>query len=377
MISRGYDVTVLTNIPNYPQGKFFDGYSLFKKRREVIDGIKIIRVPIIPRGNGGKIRILLNYASGLLFMWIYALHYALWHKFDFIFVQQLSPCFIGLPATLVKRIQKIPIVYWLLDLWPDSLVVGGINSQRVYNIVSKITKHIYKFCNTILVSSKSFKTKLLERGVEESKIGYLPNWFEEVDSCDYGGDIPELPKGFRIMFAGNIGDGQNFENIMQTTLLLRDQKSIKWIIVGDGRKKRWVESFIKNNNLTDTVLMIGRYPIESMPLFFEQADVMLVSTCNESISTLPAKVQSYMANSKAIIGMISGEGNLVITNSQSGHCVDANDVDGMANLVLEMSQMSKKSLSEMGLRGKRYYDENFNKTKCMTELFSHIDKVLY
>ena len=131
LANEGYEVTVLTNIPNYPEGHFFKGYNLFKKRKEIFKGVKIIRVPIIPRGAGGKFKMILNYISGLFFLSLYACHYAIWHKFDIIFVQQLSPVFIGLPAILVKKIQKTPIYYWLLDLWPESLSAGGIKNARI------------------------------------------------------------------------------------------------------------------------------------------------------------------------------------------------------------------------------------------------------
>ncbi len=361
LAKRGYDVTVLTNIPNYPEGRYYDGYGLFHRRKENVNGVKVIRVPVIPRGDGGKLRMALNYVSGLFFMYLYALHHALWHRYDVVFVQQLSPVFIGLPAVLVKKMQRAPIYYWLLDLWPDSLVAGGINNEGVIKYIGKLTKHIYDNCSKILISSLGFRDILTSRGVGDEKIEYFPNWCEDNIASGEVKEIPTLPDGFKIMFAGNIGEAQNFDNLMQVMLRLKDNHTIKWIIVGDGRKRDELRQFVERNSLDSTVYLMGRYDISYMSSFFKQADVLLVSLTNEFVfnSTLPAKVQAYMAASKPILGMMNGEGQYIIHDAECGYCVGAEDIDGFVEIVKSLPSKDKSELLKLGDNGHRYYERLF------------------
>lgn len=371
---RGYDVTVLCNIPNYPKGKFFDGYSLFTNRCQTIHGVKVIRVPIIPRGKGGKARMALNYISGLLCMYCYAFHFGVWHKFDFVFVQQLSPVFIGLPALLYKRMRNVPIIYWLLDLWPDSLVAGGISNPKIIEPVRRTVNHIYRGCDKILVSSKGFCKSVSAAGITADKIEYFPNWSENAERVASDIQIPQLPDGFKIMFAGNLGEAQNLENVMRTALAVSNRKDIQWIMVGDGRKRDWCQTFINENSLSDTVHLMGHFPMEAMPDFFARADIMLVSLCNEPafVATLPAKMQAYMAAGKPVLAMLNGEGRTVLNDAQCGFGADADDVSGMAQLVLKVADMPHEKLAALGLNGKEYYNQHFSKVSCM----EHLQKIL-
>ncbi len=370
LAKEGHDVTVLCNIPNYPEGRFFDGYGLFKRKKEVVNGVKVVRTFIIPRGKGRKLGMVLSYVTGLLSLCFCAIYYALRYKFDLIIVQQLSPVFIGLPAVLVKKIQKTPICYWLLDLWPDSLVAGGIKHEGIINAVGALTKYIYKHCDKILISSLGFKDILVSRGVKEEIIEHFPNWCEDDIASEEQKKLPELPEGFRIMFAGNIGRAQNFDNLMKVMLKLKERTDIKWIFVGDGRKREELQGFIRANKLDETAYLMGRYDISYMSSFFRAADIMLVSLNNEFVfnSTLPAKVQAYMISSKPILGMINGEGNYAIKDANCGFCTDADDIDGFVEMVKTLPNISKTELQAMGKNGFDYYQKYFKKSVCMNRI---------
>ncbi len=375
LAEKGYAVTVLTDIPNYPHGHYFEGYGLFKKRVELINGVKVIRVPVIPRGKGGKVRMIMNYGSGLFFMMLYAFYQAIFHKFDAIFIQQLSPAFIALPAVMVRKIRNIPSYMWILDLWPDSLVAGGITNRKIFKATGKMMDFIYKRTDKILISSLGFRGILCERGVPNEKILYFPNWSEDTIVSGDAKVIPLLPAGFKIMFAGNIGEAQNFDNLMEVMLKLKYRKDIQWVVVGDGRKKAELDSFVLKNELTDTVSLLGRYDISYMATFFEAADIMLVSLNNEFVfnATLPAKVQAYMSAQKPIVGFISGEGKYVIEKAKCGFCAEADDVDGFVELVQTLPSLSKEELSGLGANGYAYYEDNFKKSVCMSNLISIIE----
>ncbi|MBQ3787195.1 MAG: glycosyltransferase family 4 protein [Bacteroidales bacterium] len=377
---EGHDVHVVCGVPNYPHGKFYEGYGLFKKRHEVINGVKVTRLPIFPRGNN-KIMLMLNYFSYLIVAWVYMLFHALFHKYDRVFVQQLSPVMMSAPGVLYKRIRKVPLYTWVLDLWPESLTAaGGINNKYILAFFRHYVKSEYKHSDKILISSRSFERSILEYGDYTNKIEYYPQWADGNDSSTLSAESlksvegVKIPNGFKLMFAGAVGEAHGFECTMQAALLTKDHKDIKWIIVGDGRKLDWVREFVKEHNLEDTVYTLGRFPAETMPWFFKQADVMLVTLDNDPLFKLyaPAKISSYMAASKPIVAVLNGEGSDVIRDANCGWSLPAGDIEGFAKLAIELSQMDKAVLKEKGNNALEYYNGHFIKEKCLKRL----DKIM-
>lgn len=377
LANKGESVTVITAVPNYPSGSFFKGYGIFRRRKEIINNVEIIRIPVIPRGRGGALQLFLNYFSFALFSSIYCFFLALRKKFNCIFVQQLSPVTLVLPAIVFKKIQKIPLYLWVLDLWPESLTsAGGVKNRIILSFFENIVKAAYRNADKILISSKGFEKSIIEKGDFKKKIIYFPNWAEDVFNETKEIDIPELPRGFLIMFAGNIGEAQNFENVLKTALLLKENKEIKFIIIGDGRKKDWISKFILDNNLNNTVFLLGRFPIEAMPSFFNEASVMLLPLKDELIFnlTVPAKLQAYMASSKPVLGMLNGEGAKLIMDAGCGYSVEADNYVGLAEKIEELSNLPKSELLKIGANGRSYCDEFFNKKKSLSHLYELIKK---
>ena len=153
---RGHEISVLTGVPDYPEGKFYDGYGLFKKNREIYNGIKIYRAPLIPRGSGSNIRLALNYISFVI-GGIFTSLFMMKNEFDIVFVFEPSPITVGIPAIFIKKIKKIPLCFWVLDLWPESVVsAGNLKSSFIPRILNPIVRFIYKHSDRILVSSNGF-----------------------------------------------------------------------------------------------------------------------------------------------------------------------------------------------------------------------------
>lgn len=368
---EGHEVHVVCGVPNYPKGKFFEGYGVFKRRHEVVNGVKVTRLPIVPRGNG-KVTLMLNYFSYLLVAWVWMLFHAIGHRYDRVFVQQLSPVMMSAPGVLYKKLRKAPLYTWVLDLWPESLTAaGGISNKWVLGFFRHFVKSEYRHSDKILISSRSFEKSVLEYGDYKDKIVYYPQW-----SDGAGGalivpkEAPIIPDGFKLMFAGAVGEAHGFECTMDAALLTKEHKEIKWLIVGDGRKLEWVQGFVKKHGLEDTVLTLGRFPAETMPWFFAQADVMLVTLSDDPLFRLyaPAKISSYMAAGKPIVAVLNGEGAEVVRDAGCGWTLPAGDAEGFARLAVELSQMDKTLLAEKGSKAKRYYDEHFVKEKCLKKL---------
>lgn len=371
LVRRGHEVTVLAGIPNYPLGKFFDGYGLFTKRVEILNGVKVIRSTVVPRGKGGAIRLALNYFSFAFSASVRALFMSVRHKYDIILVHETSPVTVGIPAVLVKKIVGIPLYFWVLDLWPESLsAAGGINNKYILGFFSGITKWIYRNSTRILISSKGFEQSILEKGNFANKLVYFPNWADKalLNKTEY--PLPLLPEGFRAMFAGNMGEAQDFDHLMETACLLKEEKDIHFLLVGDGRKRLWVEQFIKDNKLQETVHWLGRHPLEAMPSFFEKADVMLVSLKDNLIFnlTVPAKVQAYMSAAKPIVSMMNGEGGRIIEEAQCGFSTNAGNAMELAKLIRDAYGMEKNALRRLGENGCQFCRQHFDFTRRMNHL---------
>lgn len=363
LVRRGYEVTVLAGIPNYPLGKFFDGYGLLKRRVERVEGVKVIRAAVVPRGDGGAIRLALNYFSFAFTASLRALFLTLRHKYDLILVHETSPVTVGIPAVLVKKLWGIPLYFWVLDLWPESLTAaGGVTNKHVLSFFTGITKWIYRNSTKILMSSQGFECSILEKGDFKDKLVYFPNWADNAlqQKGDY--NLPPLPEGFKVMFAGNMGEAQDFYHLMETANILKGDKNIHLLLVGDGRKREWVEQYIKENNLQDTVHWLGRHPLEAMPSFFEQADVMLVSLKDNLIFNLtaPAKIQAYMSAGKPIVAMLNGEGARIVEAAECGFSTNAGNAAGLAKLIRALYKMDKEELHQLGRNGSRFGREHFD-----------------
>ncbi len=178
------------------------------------------------------------------------------------------------------------------------------------------------------------------------------------------------------MFAGNIGVAQDFDHIMQAALYLKAVKHIKFILIGDGRKRSWVDEFVRKNGLQETVYCLGRFPLETMPAFFGEADVMLLSLKDELIFnlTVPAKLQAYMAAGRPVMGMLNGEGAALIAEARCGVAVPAGASRDLADQITALSEIQKSQLREMGISGQRYYQNNFTKDLCMDHLVNILEE---
>lgn len=375
----GYDVTVLTAIPDYPKGKFYDGYSLFKRRHEMVNGVNVIRLPIIPRGKGGAIRLVLNYLSYYFCLSIFTFFHGFRNKYDKIFVHLTSPFFIGVCAKKLSKRQKIPMIFWTLDLWPESLIsAGGFKNKLLIKQQTRMVSKVYEQCSKILIGSKGFEKSICEKGNFKDKLVYFPNWAEDVKGeCPTEFDINKIEPfaskkddDFLLLFAGNLGEAQNLDAILDAAYLLKNEQHIKFVFVGDGRRKEHLENIVKEKCLQNTVYFTGRYPITTMPVFMKNADVLLFSLKDEPCFnlTVPSKVQFYMAQGKPVLAMINGDGADLVKEADCGVCVSAGDYKTYSECILKLFNMNKAKLDFMGKNGKDYYNKNFIKSKRIQQL---------
>lgn len=368
LIERGHDVTVYTGIPNYPEGQFYPGYSFQGPYTEMKGLIKIIRSPLLPRGKNKSLQLILNYFSYFIFATFLA-PFLVKGKYDIIFVNGLSPITVAIPGLFLKYIKRIPMYFWVADLWPESLEATGIvkNKQQL-KIIGSLISFMYKKSDKVLVTSKGFMPRLKKLGVSDSQLVYFPQWPESLFSRAVDQSFNDLlipENGLKIMFAGNIGSSQDFPTIVKAAEILRNHKDIFFLILGNGNMKHWALEEVKKLGIEDNFIFLGSKPIEMMPEYYSKADLMLLSLSDTDLFsiTVPAKLQSYLAVGKPILASINGEGAAIVNDHKAGLTVEASNPKELAAAILKMKSLSLEELKAIGRNARKCHELNYDRDK--------------
>ena len=369
---KGHNVTVLTGKPNYPNGRFYEGYGFFKKKFEIINGINIYRSNLIPRGKGSGFRLFINYLS-FVFFGLFRLFF-IKEKFDKIFVYAPSPITVGYLGAFASFLFRAKPYLWVHDLWPESVKdAGGIKNEIILSLVNLMTKSIYYFYQIILVQSPSFKEYLMAQGVNEKKIIYYPYYAESFyNIVDQKPDLEEIfSKKLNLVFAGNIGVAQSFDTIIKSVKVASEMlDNFQFIILGEGRDKKRVLDKIESMSLTNNFKFLGSFPPEEMPNFFASADALVVSLKKSKIfsMTIPGKLQSYLASGKPIIASLDGIGAEIIKESSSGYVTPSEDHHGLAKSIINFDKLSLEQRSKLGANARKYFEKEFERDKLLLKL---------
>jgi glycosyltransferase involved in cell wall biosynthesis len=371
---KGHDVTVLTAMPNYPAGDLYEGYSWWQKSRDSMQNIPVFRVPLFVRRESKSWQLVLNYLSFVLTACLLGPWMLRGKHFEVVFTYGPSPVTVAIPGILMARLKKARMLFWVQDLWPEALAAtGAIKSPRILSVVRRVVKKLYRGCDYILVQSKSFVESVVTVGAERERVRYFPNWAEALyQPVRQEADAAEKKKvpsdGFVVMFAGNLGMAQSLDTIVGAAEELKGE-NIYWVFLGDGRRRAWLQNIVAERRL-DKVCLLGSHPIETMPGYFSLADAMLVTLNDDPVmaTTIPGKVQSYMACGKPLIGALNGAGSEAIIESDSGYCVASGDVGGLVNAVLKMSHLDIDERNKLGGRALQYYEKNFDRDMLVNQL---------
>lgn len=367
LVQRGHEVSVITDVPNYPEGEIYKDYKHGARRDEEKGGVKIHRTHTIGR-KGGTIKRFLNYYSFANSSTRYAKK--LKEEFDVVLAFQLSPIMMANAAVAYAKKHHKKLVMYTFDLWPTSLAAGGISPKSpIYKHYKKVAKKIYRAADKILVTSNCFIDYLDKvLGVERGRIAYLSQFAEDLYSPETCKKTPD--EYVDLMFAGNIGRGQSVGTIIEAAAKCKDLENLRWHIVGDGSDLNNVRKLADKEQLKN-VIFYGRKPIEEMPGLYAKADAMLVTMIRDDLlsMTLPGKVQSYMAAGKPIIGAIDGEADDMIRKAGCGYCVEAEDADALAVMVRKFyAERTSGVYERYGERAREYYNDNFRKCGFINKL---------
>ncbi len=364
-VKRGHEVTVLTGYPQYPQGEIYEGYGFDKPYEKVWNGVRIERVKMLPRGK--------NAIGMLLNCYTYVRQAKKWvrkcrEKYDAIYVFEVSPVTVGLPAVYYKKKFGTPIFFNVLDLWPENVeTVLGVKNKLILSAISRLVKKLYTESNYVLCPSMSFVENTFERGIPREKIVFWPQ-FCATPNLE-GVTCPPCfsQEHFNIVFAGNIGEAQGLDLLVEVADRLRDTK-VRWFLVGDGRARERLEKTVFDRGLSDVVIFLGRTSEEEANRYIHYADCAYLSFQKNKVleMTLPAKLQSYMACGTPIIVAAEGESARVVEEAQCGF-ISAQDAEQLERVVRE-EVLTCTNLAEMRANAARYFDSHFEMNKLMDEL---------
>lgn len=378
--AQGHEIEVLTGKPNYPDGKIFKGYKAWGVSKQLWHNMPIYRIPIFPRGIKCSFKLAINYLSFILSGLLIAPWLLRKKEYDVIFVCGLSPIFQVIPASFLGWIKGIPVVLWVQDLWPQSAAATGyVKSSFVLKLLEKLVRFSYAHTDLILVQSEAFIEPVKNLASGQPVIHY-PN---SVDDGFYSPTVTEVPEiqslksGFVVMFAGNVGEAQAMETIVEAASKLIDYPEIKIVILGSGSKLDWIKTQISKNNLNNLFLE-GRFPVDTMPALMCKASALLVTLTKQPIFalTVPNKIQAYLAVGKPIIACLDGEGAKVVSSSEAGLVVAAEDASGLVQAIIRLYQMPDAERVQMGENGRAYFKKYFDENMLVGKLICHLENTI-
>lgn len=361
LVRQGFEVKVLTGFPNFPGGKVYPGYRIKLLQHEVMDGVHVARVPLYPNHSKSAIKRVLNYASFAASSLVYGLFMA--RRVDVIYAYH-PPLTVGVTASLIRLFCRIPVVYDIQDMWPDTLrATGMLNDQRALNVVEAVCQWVYRRVDHIVVLSPGFKRLLMQRGVPATKVDVIYNWADEAALAAPKGVLPASfpgPERFRIVFAGNMGKAQALGAVLGTASLLQAHGSrVCFVMLGggievDALKQR--AAVLKLHN----VVFLPPVPMAEVGIFLNAADALLVHLRKDPLFeiTIPSKTQAYMAVGKPLLMGVSGDAADLVLQSGCGVAAESENAEALAKAAEGLAALAPEQLHAMGQSAQQYYQEH-------------------
>jgi colanic acid biosynthesis glycosyl transferase WcaI len=362
---RGHEVRVLTGQPNYPSGRLYPGYGWIRPVRENLGSVAIHRVPIIPRGRGGALGLGLNFLSFLFTGSLLAPAMRLGAP-EAILCFLPSPVTAAIPAILLRQLKRAPLALWVQDLWPESVsAVGMLRSGHLLKAIDQLVNFIYRRADAIWISSPAFEPAVSRYGVPCSRIVYVPNTTEDFYRVPAADGVPGRRRdGFSIVYAGNMGEAQGFDVVLDAVARIPASHQIQWTFVGDGRRRSWLIEQVARRKLAQ-VSICDRVPPERIPELLADSDSLLVTLRPHPVFALsiPSKLQSALASAKPVLAVLAGAGAAIVEQAGAGIVVSPGDAAGLAQAALDLAALPATRRREMGDSGRAYYLSQFDRER--------------
>lgn len=366
LVCRGHNVTVLTGYPQYPIGRIYDGYGFDIPYEKEWKGVRIERVKTYARGSTpfGLLRNCISFVRSAN-KWVDLCQ----DKYDAVFVFEVSPVTVGLPAITYKKKFGTPVFFNLQDLWPENVhEVLGIRFPPLTYMINHVVNRIYQNSDKILCTSNGFVKHLAKKGIDREKLIFWPQFCIEPNEKNDTKPEEYTDDTMNIVFTGNLGDAQGLDLIVEAARELKGQ-SVRWYLVGEGRAKERLENLSKTYGVADDIVFIGRVSEEEANRYVRFADCAYLSFKNAELFNmmLPAKLQTYLACGTPILAAAGGESAELIHSCGCGIAVNP-DLDQLIVAVKEMADISQEERKKMSEAGKQYFAQNFTMDRLVTQL---------
>lgn len=363
LVRQGFEVEVVTGFPNYPGGTLYPGYKLRLLQREVIDGVQVTRVPLYPSHDQGAVGRVLNYVSFAATSLLYALFAA--KRPDVVYAYH-PPLTVGVSAAVIRLLRRVPVVYDVQDMWPDTLrATGMFSNENALKIVSKVCDWVYRRMDQLVVLSPGFKAMLIERGVPINKIEVIYNWCAEDSLSAPTGLLPsDFPNKdrFRILFAGNMGKAQALDAVLRAAALLQESAAdVTFVFLGGGVEVGRLQQLSSDMALSN-VCFLPAVPMSEVGSYLQAADALLVHLKKDPLFsiTIPSKTQAYMAVGKPILMAVDGDAADLVRESHGGQIAESENPQSIADAALTLMNASISERGAMAASNSRFYREKLS-----------------
>lgn len=384
LVRRGYEVTVLTALPNCPEGVVPVEYRRGRHRDEVVGGVRVVRVPIVARGADlkglNKLRRVANYFSFPITAWV--TRAAMDRRYDCVICVQFSPVLMAMPALRIARRQSVPCLLWSFDLWPEDMLTGGLSRDGLpYRIMRRVSRSIYGRADAIAVTSPGFTTYFDEQlDLSGLKTIWLPQFAEE--AFEHVADVSASEDGEVVFtFAGNVGGNQGVETIVRAAALAGDSP-VRVRIVGSGSRLDYCKALAVELGAAN-VEFTGRMSIEAMPEVYARSDAMLLTLCKPAdggslvpVYTIPRKFQSYLAAGRPVLCAVDGTVGKIVADSGCGIACRAEDPEALANAMRQFARLDYGARAVMAESARRLYAKRFSRQRFFAQLTEIIDDLI-
>lgn len=367
LLRRGHEVDVVTGFPNYPGGAIYPGYSIRPYRRDFINGATVHRVPYYPSHDSSTLRRAVSYSS--FAAGATAVACATLSRTDSVYVHS-TPATVALPAQVLKILRRKAFVVHIEDLWPQTVTSSGfMNVQRgvrVARVLDHYCDSVYRQAHSIAVTSPGMADAIAKRGIDEKKIVFLPNWADE----DAFRVMPRnqnlasslgLREGFTVMYAGNLGEFQGLDSLLDAAILLQANSAVSFAFVGAGVREEALREKVRVRGLSN-VVFVPPQPFDRMADVLALGDVQFVGLRDIPLFriTLPSKLQATLAAGRPIIGALAGDAAQVVSDAGAGVVVVPEDSRALAGAILSLAKAPTAILEAYGLAGRIYYEKHFS-----------------
>lgn len=376
-VKWGHEVTVITSVPNFPEGKVYAGYKNKWYQVEMLQGIRVVRVKTFIAKNKGFLLRILDFLSYIF----PALAAGLWQKKPDVVVATTPQFFVGITAWLLTTLRRVPFILEVADIWPASIVsVGAMHKSILIRWLEKLELFLYRQATAIVVLTAAFKANLVSRGTDADKITVVINGVElsKYTPRERDGGLAQLhdipPSAFVVGYLGTHGMAHALMNVLHAAERLYAYPDILFLFVGAGAEREELMHFARINALKN-VKFIPAQPKENMPRFWSLCHVALIHLKNDPVfaEVIPSKIFEAMGMGLPILlAAPQGEASAIVMGQQAGVWVEAQAPQALADAVLDYYQQPDKR--EQWANNSRQSADTFSRERQANEMLAVLQR---